>query len=436
LPETRSHRGAETVFSGAAGNTTESIAIGLESTRRGQENTVKSIYKPYQKKIASITSPDFGEYEKVREIAHMAKNLNRRFGKATKIASRVAIPLSLIASVTEIIGLEDKKRAIVKELGSVLGAVGVSALVGAGTGALVGAGVLSPVTALLGSIIGAGAGAFGGQAVANKLYDRFAFHAEGGIMTKPHMGIVAEAGPEAIIPLTKPSRAKVLWQQVGNIMGFTEARTNAIGENLPQVESVSEITKRYTNVKDIAENTKRLADVVDITRYRNLKQKDKTLTERLKHFTTTLNQAQKVNTYATGGILTKPHMGLVAEDGAEGIIPLSPSKRQRGLDLWQRTGELLGVRAYEDGGIVGEEPDEIPVASATGRAGQNITIKVEVKAEPKFTIEGSGDTTDENKVLAVLKAYIREMTDDIGDELAERLARIFANMPVKGGAEA
>jgi hypothetical protein len=280
------------------------------------------------------------------------------------------------------------------------------------------------VTALLGSIIGAGAGAFGGQAVANKLYDRFTFHADGGIMTKPHMGIVAEAGPEAIIPLTKPSRAKVLWQQVGNIMGFTEARTNAIGENLPQVESVSEITKRYTNVKDIAENTKRLADVVDITRYRNLKQKDKTLTERLKHFTTTLNQAQK------------PHMGIVAEDGAEGIIPLSPSKRQRGLDLWQRTGELLGVRAYEDGGIVGDEPDEIPVASATGRAGQNITIKVEVKAEPKFTIEGSGDNTDENKVLAVLKAYIREMTDDIGDELAERLARIFANMPVKGGAEA
>jgi len=140
--------------------------------------------------------------------------------------------------------------------------------------------------------------------------------------------------------------------------------------------------------------------------------------------------------YAWGGIMTKPHMGIVAEDGAESLIPLSPSKRQRGLDLWQRTGELLGVRAYEDGGIVGEEPDEIPVASATGKAGQNITIKVEVKAEPKFTIEGSGDNTDENKVVAILKSYIREMTDDIGDELAERLARIFANMPVKGGAEA
>lgn len=138
--------------------------------------------------------------------------------------------------------------------------------------------------------------------------------------------------------------------------------------------------------------------------------------------------------HAYGGIMTKPHMGIVAEDGAEGIIPLSPSKRSRGIDLWQRTGELLGVQAYEDGGIVGEEPESVPMGAPTGRNGNSITIKVEVKAEPKFTIEGDGNTTDENKVLAVLKAYIREMTDDIGDELAERLARIFANMPVKGTA--
>lgn len=135
--------------------------------------------------------------------------------------------------------------------------------------------------------------------------------------------------------------------------------------------------------------------------------------------------------HAYGGIMTKPHMGIVAEDGAEGIIPLSPSKRNRGIDLWQRTGELLGVQPYEDGGIVGNEPDTIPTAAPGSRGGNNVTIKVEVKAEPKFTIEGGGNTTDENKVLAVLKAYIREMTDDIGDELAERLARIFANMPVK-----
>lgn len=135
--------------------------------------------------------------------------------------------------------------------------------------------------------------------------------------------------------------------------------------------------------------------------------------------------------HAYGGIMTKPHMGIVAEDGAEGIIPLSPSKRRRGIDLWQRTGDLLGIRAYEDGGIVGDAPEAVPTSTSAGRGGSPITIKVEVKAEPKFTVEG-GDSVDNNRIIAVLKAYIREMADDIGDELAERLARIFANMPVKG----
>ncbi len=145
-------------------------------------------------------------------------------------------------------------------------------------------------------------------------------------------------------------------------------------------------------------------------------------------------KGSSVQAHAYGGIMTKPHMGIVAEDGAEGIIPLSPSKRGRAIDLWQRTGELLGVQPYEDGGIVGDEPDNIPMAAPSNKDGQNITIKVEVKTEPKFIIEGNGNATDENKIIAILKAHIREMADDIGDELAERLARIFANMPVKGGA--
>lgn len=134
--------------------------------------------------------------------------------------------------------------------------------------------------------------------------------------------------------------------------------------------------------------------------------------------------------HAYGGIMTQPHMGIVAEAGAESIIPLSPSRRTRGIDLWRETGELLGIRPYADGGVIGRieaTGNDMPIASGAGNGG--VTIKVEVKAEPKFTIEG-GDTSD-GKIIEVLKGYIRSMADDIGDELAERLARIFANMPVK-----
>ena len=170
-------------------NTTESAAIAFESTRKGQELT-------------------------------KAKSLVRRYEKTTKAFARVALPLSLFAPIA-IMGSSDKRQAIIKELGSILGAIGTGALVGAGTGALVSAGVMSPVTAMLGAILGAGAGAFGGQAAASALYDRFSPHATGGILTRPHLGLVAEAGPEAIIPLSARmrSRALALYEETGRRLG-------------------------------------------------------------------------------------------------------------------------------------------------------------------------------------------------------------------------
>lgn len=143
------------------------------------------------------------------------------------------------------------------------------------------------------------------------------------------------------------------------------------------------------------------------------------------------SDAKSGGKHAWGGIMNSPHMAMVAEDGAEAIIPLSPSKRARGLDLWQNAGELLGVQPYEEGGIVGNTTD-VSTATATGGGGNNVEIKVEVN--PEFIIQAKDAGFDGEQLVALIKAHIREMVDDIGDELAERLARVFANMPVKGVA--
>ena len=143
------------------------------------------------------------------------------------------------------------------------------------------------------------------------------------------------------------------------------------------------------------------------------------------------SDAKSGGKHAWGGIMNSPHMAMVAEDGAEAIIPLSPSKRARGLDLWQNAGELLGVQPYEEGGIVGNTTD-VSTATATGGGGNNVEIKVEVN--PEFVIQAKDAGFDGEQLVALIKAHIREMVDDIGDELAERLARVFANMPVKGVA--
>ncbi len=47
--------------------------------------------------------------------------------------------------------------------------------------------------------------------------------------------------------------------------------------------------------------------------------------------------------HAEGGILTAPHIGLVAEAGPEAVIPLSDSRRGRGIELWTEAGRIMGL---------------------------------------------------------------------------------------------
>ena len=47
--------------------------------------------------------------------------------------------------------------------------------------------------------------------------------------------------------------------------------------------------------------------------------------------------------HATGGIFTVPHLAQFAEDGAEAVIPLSDKYRSRGLELWNKAGNILGT---------------------------------------------------------------------------------------------
>lgn len=80
--------------------------------------------------------------------------------------------------------------------------------------------------------------------------------------------------------------------------------------------------------------------------------------------------------HADGGFMTRPHFGLVAEDGAESIIPLSPKRRSRGIALWQETGRRLGVMAYAEGGIVGRAesyPMAVGGGYVTGSGGPSVS---------------------------------------------------------------
>jgi len=183
--------------------------------------------------------------------------------------------------------------------------------------------------------------------------------------------------------------------------------------------------------------------------------------------------------HANGGEvgLHGAELSWLGEEGKEYVIPTVPGRRGRGIALWQQAGKDLGVldsngeiAAHANGGIVGPGGEELAsntilplqaqpqdesksVWSVTGQEmsgdsseeesegkkavsvnaavqGQqgNNNFEINVDMSPVIKIEGGN--MDEEKVFEVMKNRIREMADDLGDEIAERMSKIFANMPL------
>lgn len=73
-----------------------------------------------------------------------------------------------------------------------------------------------------------------------------------------------------------------------------------------------------------------------------------------------LSGVEHYTPHAEGGILTTPHLGLVAEDGPEAVIPLSASRRDRGAELWTEAGRQMGLLTT-GGEDSGRGPSSVPV---------------------------------------------------------------------------
>lgn len=192
--------------------------------------------------------------------------------------------------------------------------------------------------------------------------------------------------------------------------------------------------------------------------------------------------------HATGGMVNGRELSWVGEEGPEMIIPLVPARRERAVELYQQAGEILGVTAHANGGLVGsgsssytspvtrnymdsyydghtsrhnefssdtvdylsQTVNEAPVASNlfseddstastssssqnAASTSQNVTVRpevtVKVDVNPEFNITGGEKSEDE--IMAVIRRHMKEMADEIGGELATKLDEVFSNMPLK-----
>ncbi len=110
-----------------------------------------------------------------------------------------------------------------------------------------------------------------------------------------------------------------------------------------------------------------------------------------------------------GGILTRPHIGLVAEAGPEAIIPLSTRMRARALALYEETGRRLGVQPYAFGGFAGLIPAAAPAVAGLSASAAREPISV----TNYISVSVGGSNVD---------------PDEIAEAIAIKLQRVYNNM--------
>ena len=146
--------------------------------------------------------------------------------------------------------------------------------------------------------------------------------------------------------------------------------------------------------------------------------------------------------HATGGIFNSAHVGLVAEDGPEAIIPLGAKRRDRGLDLWMEAGRMLGISAYAEGGILGPYAGtfaSLPEDSwdddgggsgdykpSLNGGGEGNVIQVTVDVNPEYKIDGTGGDAD--AILEAIRSHQNELAELLGAAMADQLEDIITNM--------
>jgi tape measure domain-containing protein len=153
--------------------------------------------------------------------------------------------------------------------------------------------------------------------------------------------------------------------------------------------------------------------------------------------------------HAYGGIMTKPHVGLVAEAGPEAIIPLSSAKRNRGMSLWEHVGRVFGMsamdkpfKAYDKGGIAGNafelpetnmmvetksEKSAIPIPYPNTN---NQTINLILQANPTYKIESAANAQD---ILRIIRENNIELADELLDTISKFLPAILKNTVIVPG---
>ena len=131
---------------------------------------------------------------------------------------------------------------------------------------------------------------------------------------------------------------------------------------------------------------------------------------------------------AAGGIVSKYGVYTLAEEGApEAVIPLGAHRRDRGIELWKRAGNALGIPGFFNGGIVGDEDKAAGTSQyvASEISGGNVDNSISISLGG-VNIQVTGATGD---VIEEIRARAAEAADIVAGEFIKYARVVAQNSP-------
>jgi len=138
---------------------------------------------------------------------------------------------------------------------------------------------------------------------------------------------------------------------------------------------------------------------------------------------------QSVDKKAMGGIVNKPHLGMIGEAGAEAIIPLTGTNKHRGIALWQQTGELLGtLPKHARGGIFGGSIDYKSMFDEAENKKEAIPSSITISlGGMNFTFTGN-TAADKESIITTIRQQMPEIANEVAETIAKELQKLLPNM--------
>lgn len=235
-----------------------------EGIHSSLSQTMRQGARRYTKAMSKASS--LTDAYKIRATGHQLRrqaSKMRTFAKGSKLLGKVVRPVGYAMDAWDIISAGKGNRG--RQIAKVAGGIGGGMLGGAATGALLGTFLMPGVGTAVGGAIGGLLGTIGGEKLATKLYDgitgwfgrrkkRKKKYADGGLISSPHMGLVGEAGPEMIIPLSRQrsQRGRALWEQAGSLLGVRPyADGGAVGMRSSSIPVAKTLAQAPAAIRDI-----------------------------------------------------------------------------------------------------------------------------------------------------------------------------------------